>query len=63
MFRTVRLGNWHMGNSYNRRSLYYLIVGADTNTNEGLGRLLAAIALFIAIGGTIVWALAGFMPA
>jgi hypothetical protein len=40
-------------------SLYYLIVGQNSNTNEGMARLLAAIALFIVVLGTIFWAVLG----
>lgn len=40
-------------------SIYYLIVGNNTNTNEGLGRMLAVLAAFLFVFGTIFWALAG----
>jgi hypothetical protein len=38
-------------------SLYDIIVGTQTNTNEGLARLLGLILLFVAAGGAIFWAL------
>lgn len=38
-------------------SLYYAIVGHSTNTNEGLVRLLALIAVAIVALGTLFWAL------
>lgn len=40
-----------------RGSLYYWIVGHSSNTNEGLGRLLALIAVSIVGLGTLFWAL------
>jgi hypothetical protein len=39
------------------KDLYYAIVGTQTNTNEGLGRLLGAIIVFILVFGSIFWAL------
>ena len=35
--------------------LYYLIVGENTNTNEGLGRLLAFVLAIIVVGGGLFW--------
>lgn len=46
-----------MDSEADRRSLYYLVVGTSTNTNEGLGRLLAAIIVFIVVFGSIFWML------
>ncbi|WP_203424259.1 hypothetical protein [Sinorhizobium sp. BG8] len=46
-----------MENGDESGSLYYRIVGENSNTNEGLGRLLAVIAVFIVVFGTIFWAL------
>ncbi|WP_281414438.1 hypothetical protein [Rhizobium sp. ARZ01] len=34
-----------------RGSLYYRIVGENSNTNEGMARMLAAIAVFIVVFG------------
>lgn len=46
-----------MENSNDSQSLYYSIVGRNTNTNEGLGRLLALVAVSIVVLGTLFWAL------
>lgn len=36
-------------------SIYYAIVGNNSNTNEGLARLVGAIIAFILIFGTLFW--------
>ncbi|WP_280519995.1 hypothetical protein [Rhizobium cremeum] len=36
-------------------NLYYAIVGHNTNTNEGLGRLLGLVIAFVVIGGGFFW--------
>ena len=46
-----------MENGNDSQSLYYLIVGHNTNTNEGLGRVLALVAASIVVLGTVFWAL------
>ena len=46
-----------MENGNDSQSLYYAIVGRNTNTNEGLRRLLALIAGLIVVLGTLFWAL------
>lgn len=38
-----------------KNDLYYAIVGHNTNTNEGLGRLLGVIIAFVVIGGGLFW--------
>ncbi|MBM7321801.1 MULTISPECIES: hypothetical protein [Agrobacterium] len=48
-----------MSERTDEKSIYWTIVGADTNTNEGLARLLGAILIFTLIGGFLVWLLAG----
>lgn len=35
--------------------LYYVIVGDETNTNEGLGRFVLAILAFIVVAGVFFW--------
>lgn len=39
------------------KDIYDAIVGTQTNTNEGLGRLLGVIVVFIVVFGTIFWAI------
>ncbi len=46
-----------MDNEDDRGSLYDWIVGRNSNTNEGLGRLLALVAVLIVGLGTLFWAL------
>lgn len=46
-----------MENGHDSPSPYYLIVGRNTNTNEGLGRVLALIAASIVVLGTLFWIL------
>lgn len=46
-----------MSEKTDEKSLYWSIVGADSNTNAGLGRLLAVIGAFIIVGGCLVWLL------
>lgn len=48
-----------MDNRQDPGSLYYWVVGHNSNTNEGLGRLLALIAVLIVGLGTLFWALLG----
>jgi hypothetical protein len=37
--------------------LYYTIVGTDTDTNVGLARFMGVIVAFIAVVGTLFWAI------
>lgn len=37
--------------------LYYTIVGSQTNTNEGLARLVGLVLLFVLAGGVVFWAI------
>jgi|EndMetStandDraft_5_1072996.scaffolds.fasta_scaffold379367_2 hypothetical protein len=37
-------------------SLYYLLVGQETNVNTGIARLLLAVIAFIAVFGFFLWA-------
>ncbi len=46
-----------MDNEDDHVSLYDWIVGRNSNTNEGLGRLLALVAVLIVGLGTLFWAL------
>jgi hypothetical protein len=46
-----------MSEKSEEKSLYWSIVGADSNTNAGVGRLLAVIVAFIVVGGCVVWLL------
>lgn len=46
-----------MSEKTDEKSLYYAIVGADRNTNEGLARLLGVIVAFIVIAGLLAWLL------
>lgn len=39
------------------KDLYYTIVGTQTNTNEGLGRLVGLIIVFVVLGGAFFWAI------
>lgn len=48
-----------MDNGNGSSSLYYWIVGENSNTNEGMARLLSAIAVLIVVFGTIFWAMLG----
>ncbi|MDR6759234.1 hypothetical protein J2Y48_004550 [Mycoplana sp. BE70] len=48
-----------MENGHERGSLYYLIVGENSNTNEGMARMLSVIAVLIVGFGTVFWALIG----
>lgn len=48
-----------MSERTDEKSIYWTIVGADTNPNEGLARLLGVILILILIGGFLVWFLAG----
>lgn len=36
-------------------SWYYAVVGENSNINQGLARLLAAILAFLALMGFIIW--------
>lgn len=47
-----------MSERTDEKSVYWAIVGADTNTNQGLARLLGVILALIVIGGVLVWLLA-----
>jgi len=46
-----------MSEKSDEKSLYWSIVGADSNTNAGVGRLLAVIVALIVVGGFVVWLL------
>lgn len=46
-----------MSEKTDEKSLYWSIVGPDSNTNSGLGRLLAAIIAFIVVAAFVVWLL------
>ncbi len=46
-----------MSEKTDEKSLYWTIVGADSNTNAGLGRLLSVILAFNIVGGYLVWLL------
>ncbi len=46
-----------MSEKTDEKSLYWTIVGADSNINAGLGRLLSVIIAFIIVGGCLVWLL------
>lgn len=48
-----------MNEGSEHRSAYEQIVGEKSNTNEGLARLLAVVAAFILVFGTIFWLLIG----
>lgn len=37
--------------------LFYAIVGKNTNSNEGMARILAFILAFVVIGGVFFWAI------
>lgn len=46
-----------MSEKSDEKSLYWSIVGGDSNTNAGVGRLLVVIVAFIVVGGCVVWLL------
>lgn len=46
-----------MSEKTDEKSFYWSIAGADSNTNEGVVRLLGAIIVFILIVGLMVWLL------
>lgn len=46
-----------MSEKTDEKSLYWSVVGAHSNTNEGLGRLLGVIVVFILVAGVLAWAL------
>ncbi len=46
-----------MSEKTDEKSLYWSIVGADNDTNTGLGRLLGVILLFILLAGFLAWLL------
>jgi hypothetical protein len=41
------------------KDLYYAIVGTTTDTNMGLARFMGVILVFIAVVGTLFWAIGG----
>lgn len=41
------------------KDLYYAIVGTTTDTNMGLARFMCVIIVFIAVVGTLFWAIGG----
>ncbi|MGJ7040965.1 hypothetical protein J2Y63_004237 [Shinella sp. BE166] len=41
------------------KDLYYAIVGTTTDTNMGLARFMGVIIVFIAVVGTLFWAIGG----
>lgn len=47
-----------MSERTDEKSVYWMIVGADTNTNQGLVRLLGVIVALIVVGGVSIWLLA-----
>lgn len=44
-----------MSERTDEKSLYWTVVGADKNTNEGLARLLGLIIILIIVGGVVAW--------
>ena len=47
-----------MSERTNEKSIYWMIVGADTTTNLGVARLLGAILALIVVASVLLWLLA-----